>query len=112
MFYDNFAALCKARGETPSRAAINAGLSKSAVSKWKREPDTAPSGAVLSKLSAYFGVPTSQLLGEQPPAPPAADEEALKFALFGGSGDITPEMFEEVRSFARFVLERERKKEK
>ena len=111
MFYENFVALCKSRGESPSRAAQNAGISKSAVSKWKREPDTVPSGTVLAKLSAYFGLPTSQILGEPAPAP-QADDETLKFALFGGAQDITPEMFEEVRSFARFVLEREKNKQK
>ena len=109
-FYDRFASLCRSRGVSPSRAAEDAGLSKSAVSKWKREPEAIPSGAVLSKLSAYFGIPASQLL-DGAPAAPAADDEALKFALFGGSENITPEMFEEVRSFARFVMERERNKE-
>lgn len=109
MFYENFVALCKSRGESPSRAAQNAGISKSAVSKWKREPDTVPSGTVLAKLSAYFGLPTSQILGEPAPAP-QADDEALKFALFGGREDITPEMFEEVRSFAQFILAREDRK--
>ena len=108
-FYDRFASLCRSRGVSPSRAAEDAGLSKSAVSKWKREPDAIPSGAVLSKLSAYFGIPASQLLADAPA--PAPDDEALKFALFGGSENITPEMFEEVRSFARFVMERERSKE-
>lgn len=103
-FYDRFASLCRSRGVSPSRAAEDAGLSKSAVSKWKREPEAIPSGAVLAKLSAYFGIPASQLLE----GAPAADDEALKFALFGGSENITPEMFEEVRSFARFVMERER----
>ena len=109
-FYDRFASLCRSRGVSPSRAAEDAGLSKSAVSKWKREPEAIPSGTVLSKLSAYFGIPASQLL-DGAPAAPAADDEALKFALFGGSENITPEMFEEVRSFARFVMERERNKE-
>ena len=108
-FYDRFASLCRSRGVSPSRAAEDAGLSKSAVSKWKREPDAIPSGAVLSKLSAYFGIPASQLLADAPA--PAPDDEALKFALFGGSENITPEMFEEVRSFARFVMQRERNKE-
>lgn len=99
-----------AGGSAPPRAAEDAGLSKSAVSKWKREPDTVPSGAVLAKLSAYFGVPTSQLLGEPTDRPDPMGDEAVKFALFGGRDDITPEMYEEVRSFARFVMEREARK--
>lgn len=109
-FYQRFVALCRSRGVSPSRAAEDAGLSKSAVSKWKREPDSVPSGTVLGKLSAYFGVPTSTLLGEKAPTPQQPGDEAIKFALFGGSGEITQEMFDEVRSFAKFVLEREQRK--
>ena len=109
-FYEHYIAMCRSRGVSPSRAAEDAGLSKSAVSKWKREPDTVPSGAVLAKLSAYFGVPTSQLLGEPTDRPDSTGDEAVKFALFGGRDDITPEMYEEVRSFARFVMEREARK--
>lgn len=109
-FYDRYCALCRSRGVSPSRAAEDAGLSKSAVSKWKREQDVSPSGAVLSKLSTYFGIPAWELLGEK--SAPNPGDEAIKFALFGGREDITPEMFEEVRSFAQFVLEREDRKKK
>lgn len=109
-FYDHYVALCRSRGVSPSRAAEDAGLSKSAVSKWKREPEAVPSGAVLGKLAAYFGIPTSQLLGEEPGVSTQPADEAIRFALFGGREDITPAMYEEVRSFARFVMEREDRK--
>jgi len=105
-FFDRFTALCRRRGESPSRAAVNAGLSKSTVTKWKQDPAACPTGAALAKLTAYFGIPTSQLLGEEPQSR-AVTEEELKFALFGGGGEITDEMFEEVRHFAAFVRERE-----
>lgn len=42
-------------------------------------------------------------------APPAkdgkreVDEEDIKFALFGGGGEITDEMYEEVKEFVRFL---------
>lgn len=109
-FYERFAELCRQRGVCPSRAAEDAGLSRSAVSKWKREPSVIPSGAVLAKLSAYFGVSASALLGEGSPA--ASMNESIKFALFGGREDITPEMYDEVRSFAQFVMLREDRKHK
>ncbi len=105
-FYDRFTELCRQRGESPSRVALNAGLSKSTVTKWKQDPAARPTGAALAKLTAYFGIPTSQLLGEEPQSR-AATQEELKFALFGGGGEITDEMFEEVRHFAAFVKERE-----
>jgi transcriptional regulator with XRE-family HTH domain len=112
MFYENYVAICKARGESPSRVAINAGLSKSTVSKWKQDPEARPSGTILKKLSDYLGVPVSQLWGEEEGAVPAYSDEALKFALFGGRDDITPEMYDEVRMFAKFMVERETQKKK
>lgn len=110
-FYDRFARIARGYGMSPSAAAVAAGLSKATVSKWKREPDSVPSGMALSKLTAYLGVSASELLGEEKKeAAPEVSEEAIKFALFGGSGDITQEMYDEVRSFAAFVKEREAKK--
>lgn len=109
-FYSRFVRISRSYGMSPSGAALAAGLSKSTVSKWKREPDSYPTGTVLAKLSAYFGIPASELLGEQEQAAPPVSDEAIKFALFGGSGDITQEMYDEVRSFAAFVKEREANK--
>ena len=63
MFYDTFACLCQQRGIAPSRAAIDAGISKSLVTKWKNNGTELPSPEVLSKLSKYFGVTTAYLLG-------------------------------------------------
>lgn len=37
------------------------------------------------------------------PARPEVTDEDIKFALFDGSKEITDEMFEEVKQFARFV---------
>jgi transcriptional regulator with XRE-family HTH domain len=47
-----------------SAAAMEAGLSKSLVTKWKTNKVDVPSPDVLKKLSAYFGMPVSELLGE------------------------------------------------
>lgn len=109
-FYDRFARISRNYGMSPSGAALAAGLSKSAVSKWKHEPDATPSGTVLAKLAAFFGIPASELLGDREKKTPPVSDEAIKFALFGGSEDITQEMYDEVRSFAAFVKEREAKK--
>ena len=112
MFYDRFAALCKSRGVSPPRAAEDAGLSKSTVTKWKRTPDARPTGTVIEKLTKYFGLSVAELLGEEEAPPAPAGEEAVKFALFGGSGDITDEMYQEVLSFAAYVKEREKGKQR
>lgn len=108
-FYERFALLCRRKGVTPSRAAVDSGLSKSTVTKWKKDPTARPSGTILAKLTEYFGMSTSDLLGEgvYSDEPRPVTDEDIKFALFGGSEDITQEMYEEVRSFAAFVKNRE-----
>lgn len=65
MFYDKYAQLCKQRGVSMSAAAMDAGLSKSLVTKWKVNKVDVPSPDVLKKLSVYFGMPVSELLGEE-----------------------------------------------
>jgi transcriptional regulator with XRE-family HTH domain len=65
MFYDKYAQLCKQRGISVSAAAVEAGLSKSLVTKWKVNKVDVPSPDVLKKLSVYFGMSVSELLGEE-----------------------------------------------
>lgn len=64
MFYDKYLELCKKKGVKPSPAALEAGISKSLVTKWQTNKTEMPSGEVLAKLSKYFNVPVSELLGE------------------------------------------------
>ena len=85
MFYDRYLYLCKQKGVTPSSAAIDAGISKSLVSKWKKAPSIIPSPEVLQKLSDYFGVPISELLDEQkssPSQPELTEGELMLLELF------------------------------
>ena len=65
MFYDKFVSLCERKRVTPTRAAIDAGISKSLVTKWKNNGVQIPSPDVLMKLSAYFGVPVSDLIDDK-----------------------------------------------
>lgn len=112
MFYERFLALCREKGVSTSKAAIDAGLSKSTVTKWKKDPTTKPSGNVIAKLCKYFDISVSELLGTdaEDPDRPKPTREDIKFALFGGSGDITEEMYKEVLSFAAYVRQREEAK--
>ena len=65
-FIENLTARCEARGESPSHALEQAGLSKSFLSKLKKYPDRIPSGDSLFKLATYFGCTVDDLL-EAPP---------------------------------------------
>ena len=65
MFYDKYAQLCKQKGISKAAAAMEAGLSKSLVTKWKKNNVEVPSPDVLKKLSVYFNMPVSELLVEE-----------------------------------------------
>ncbi len=112
MFYDRFVLLCSRKGVSPSRAAEDAGLSKSTVTKWKNDASVRPTGNVIGKLTRYFDISVSELLGESAEAGGnrVVTDEEIKFALFGGDGEITDEMYQEVRSFAEYVKQRENRK--
>ena len=115
MFFSRFQELCSLRGVTPSKAAQEAGVNKSTVTYWRRNPDARPTGQVAQRLCAYFGITMGELYGETPvrqekPRTAGATEEELRFALFGGTDGITDEMYYEVKRFAQFVKERERDK--
>lgn len=114
MFYEQFEALCAKKGVRPGRACVEMGLSRSLSAKWKATGAERPSTEALEKMSAYFNLPMEQLLGKES-APAGADaqevtDDAIKFALFGGDGEITDEMYNEVKSFAAFVKEKYKRK--
>ena len=115
MFFNRFKDLCDKKGVSVYRACTDIGLNRSAVAKWKA--GGSPNGTTAGKLAAYFGVTTDYLLeqsGHPAPAPSAqaVTDEDIKFALFGGGGEITDAMYDEVKQFAAFVRQREAEKHK
>ena len=80
-FFDKFKALCTERGVAPTRALIDAGLSKSLYKKWELKPDTVPNGATLKKLSAYFGVSVDYFLAENEKQPTISEDDELNEIL-------------------------------
>lgn len=60
-FYANYVRLCSAKGVSPSAGAIAVGLDKSAASRWAR--GSAPRYQTLARMSEYFGVPVSEIIG-------------------------------------------------
>ena len=94
MFFTRFQALCQEKGISVYRACTDIGLNRSAVAKWKAGGK--PNGTTAGKLADYFGVSTDYLLGqteEKSPNKPLPSDEDIKFALFGGDGDITDAMY-------------------
>ena len=111
VFFNRFKALCDERGVSVYRACTDIGLNRSAVAKWK--DGGKPKGTTAAKLAEYFGVTTDYLLGqsdERNSVRREVSDEDIKFALFGGDGEITDEMYDEVRRFAQFIKQREGQK--
>ena len=114
MFFNRFKELCDERGISAYRACTDIGLNRSAVAKWKSGGK--PNGSTAAKLAEYFGVTTDYLLGqseERTPGdkPRTVSDEDIKFALFGGDGEITDAMYDEVKKFAAFIKQREADKQ-
>ena len=65
VFYDKYVQLCNKHNVSKSKAAVEAGISKSLVTKWKTNNVEVPSGDILKKLADYFGITVAELLGEE-----------------------------------------------
>ena len=70
-------------------------------------------------IAEYLGVSAEVILNgperKKAPADPgkrSVSDDDIKFALFGGDGEITDAMYDEVRRFAAFVKQREAEKKK
>ena len=60
-FYNTYLRKCLEKGVSPSKAAVEAGTTKTAVSRWKS--GSIPSDATLLKLADYFGCTIEELKG-------------------------------------------------
>lgn len=109
--------LRKARHMTMKQLGAVFGIAESTISQYetgKRQPDN----ETLLKLGEFFNVSVDYLLGRENKSPPStstrsASDDDIKFALFGGDGEVTDAMYEEVKRFAKMVkLREEAEKEK
>jgi len=110
VFFNRFKALCDERNISVYFACTEIGLNRSAVNKWKAGGK--PNGTTAAKLADFFGVTTDYLLGQSddrtgPAKKSTITDDDIKFALFGGDGEITDAMYEEVKQFAAFLKQRE-----
>lgn len=110
--YENILSLCESRGIKGGKLCADLGISKGLLTDLKMGRRTGVSAVTAQKIAAYFGVSVGYLLGEEE-APSGADarpsvcDEDIKFALFGGDGEITDAMYDEVKKFAAYVKQRE-----
>lgn len=113
--YERIENLCKARNITITTMCKECGASRGSLTDLKSGRKQKLSVDTLSKIAVYFGVTVDHLAGNETKNAPAPEDrritdDDIKFALFGGDGEITDEMYEEVRNFASFVKAREAQK--
>lgn len=113
-FLERLTYLINKKGITKNKFLNDLKLGKNSFINWEQRGNI-PSGDVLIKIANYFDVSIDYLLGNTDIKEKASDntkhvisEDDIKFALFGGDKDITDEMYEEVKQFAQFVLNRKK----
>ena len=71
-FYEKYLMLCDKNKKTPSGAALEMGLSKTTVNRWKNGGGI--TDATILKVASYFGIPKEELTGEEQKEKPAPGE--------------------------------------
>ena len=72
-FYDNFVRLCNSINKSPSAVALEIGIAKPTVNRWKNGGGI--TDATAQKLATYFGITVDQLCGKESIEKPA-DQKA------------------------------------
>ena len=126
ILYNRISALCKEKGISVSAMCKKAGVSTGSISELKSGRRKSITVETAKKIAQALNVPVGALFGgsktvetlflpEDPGDPrPRADPEVsskdIMFALLDGDVDeITDEMFDEVKLFAKYI--RDKKKE-
>lgn len=103
----------KAAGLTQRQLADRLGVSNTSVSNWEKNLSR-PDADLIQQLCAILGLQPNDFYGTVETAPIGTSrrvsEDDIKFALFGGDGEITDAMYDEVKRFAAFVKQREAEK--
>ena len=100
----------KAAGLTQRQLAEKLGVANTSVSTWEKalsRPDADMIQALCGRLQVrpndfYDAVEHNSADGRH-----SISDEEIKFALFGGDGEITDAMYDEVRRFAAYIKQRE-----
>lgn len=103
--------LRRSMGITMKQLGKELGVAESTISHYetgRRQLDN----ETLLRLGEFFGVTVGYLIGAEEKAPAdtgkrSVSDDEIKFALFGGDGEITDEMYDEVKRFAAYIKQRE-----
>ena len=101
MFYDNYLRLCNSVRKTPSAVALEIGLTKPSVSRWKS--GSMPTDATLQKVADYFGITVDELLGKEK-QPTEGELHPANKKLMELSRTLSPEEAEKVYKAISLLL--------
>lgn len=108
MFYEIYVGLCAEKNISPTKAAVEIGLSNAAPTGWKQ--GAIPRAAALKKIADYFGVSVEYLKGETDIKNPAAgDDSGMEKELIRLFGQIPEERKKEAMNYLRFLASQEGK---
>lgn len=113
MFSEQLKKLRNAKGVTQKELSEALFVSQQTVAKWETDRST-PNPEMIAKIARYFNISSDYLLEltDTPTTEESKPKEETKFALFGGDAidDITDEMYEDVKRYARFIMEQKKAK--
>lgn len=111
-FGDRIRSARKTAGLTQRQLAGEIGTTNTTISNWEKglsRPDADMIQKLCQALSLqpnyFYGAETEEKRSDPALRAQVSDED-IKFALFGGDGEITDAMYDEVKRFAAFVKER------
>lgn len=123
--YNTLAQLCEQKGISAYRMCKDVGIQPSIMTDLKKGRRSSMKVETASKIASYFGVSVEYIMGSDNTSiiethnnektsstsdNRKVNDEDIIFALFDGANDITDDMYEEVKNFAKFVVQREREK--
>ena len=107
-FYERYKQLCNEVGKTPTGVGKELGIDRATVSYWKS--GSVPKHEKITKIANYFNVSVDYLSGRSENRQYGINGDSIaKVALFGGDTNVTEEMWEEVKQYAEFIKQKQKK---
>lgn len=103
-FFKKYEKLCKEAGKTPTGVALELGLSRASVTRWRN--NGMPSAEALLSIADYFNVSTDYLLGRTEITNPPHSQmpnNIAKAVLFDSNENIPEEVWQQIKDFAQFL---------
>ena len=97
-----------AKGYTQEELGQMLGVQKSAIAKYESGRVVNIKRSTLKKISEILDIKPSELISEEKEISTVTEND-LKVALFGSLDEVTDEMWEEVKNFAEFVKNKNKK---